>query len=120
MRRMQERTSWWNGPGGGREVLGIAWPLILANSFATLQLMLDRVLLGWHNSDQVGAAMTAIMLFSVPLTLLQCTVNYVTSFVAQYRGAGQPEFVGPAVWQAVYLALGTGAAFLCFHPMADA
>jgi MATE family multidrug resistance protein len=63
--------------------------------------------------------MTAVMLFWTPLTLLQFTVNYVTSFVAQYRGAGQPERVGPAVWQAIYLALATGAVFVSLHFMAD-
>src|SRR4051794_21870368 len=99
MRFMQERANWWNGPAGGREVLRIAWPLILANSFATLELMLDRILLSWHHSDEVGAAIAAAMLFWTPLTLFQFTINYVTSFVAQYRGASQPERVGPAVWQ---------------------
>ncbi len=111
--------NWWRGPAGGREVLRLAWPLILSNSFMTLQLNLDRVMLSRHSSDEVGAALAAVMLYWTPLSLFQFTVNYVTSFVAQYRGAGQPERVGPAVWQAIYLALFLGVVFLVLHPFAD-
>src|SRR5438874_892683 len=94
----------WRGPGGGREVLRIAWPLILSNSFWTIQIGMDRIFLGWRSSNDVAAAMAAAMMFWAPVTLLQFTVGYITTFVAQYRGAEQPERIGPVVWQGLFLA----------------
>lgn len=124
MRGMERagRTSlwagWWVGAGGGREVLRIAWPLILSNSFWMLQITLDRALLGHADKDMMAAAMAAAFLFWTPLTLFQSTAGYVTAFVAQYTGAGQPRRVGPAVWQALYLAVFSGLAFLLLLPLA--
>src|SRR3954452_16702434 len=85
----------WNGPGGGRELLALAWPLIVSNSFFTVQYAIDRALLSHHSSDEVGAAMAAVLLFWTPFALLQFTANYVTVFIAQYMGAGRPHRVGP-------------------------
>src|SRR5260370_15191133 len=40
------------------------------------------------------------------------------TFVAQYTGAGRPERVGPAVWQALYFAVVAGVAFIALWPLA--
>lgn len=109
----------WRGPGGAGEVLRIAWPLILSNSFWTIQIGMDRVFLGRRSSDDVAAAMAAAMLFWTPVTLLQFTVGYVTTFVAQYTGAGQPRRIGPVVWQALFLAVAGGLAFLLLLPLTE-
>jgi MATE family multidrug resistance protein len=102
----------WNGPGGGRELLALAWPLIVSNSFFTLQIAIDRALLSRHSSGEVGAAMAAVLLFWTPFALLQFTANYVTVFIAQYMGAGRPHRVGPAVGQSLYFSLFAGLAFV--------
>ena len=41
------------GPAGprARELLALAWPLILSNSFWTLQITLDRVFLSQDSPD---------------------------------------------------------------------
>src|SRR6516165_545518 len=81
--RMTKRT-WseaWRSDGGGSELLHLAWPLILSNSFWTLQIATDRILLSRSSSDAVAAAMVAAVLFWTPLTLLQNTANYATTFV---------------------------------------
>jgi len=98
--------------------LRLAWPLILSNSFWTLQIVLDRVLLSRSNSEAVGAGMAAALLFWTPINLLVSTANYVTTFVAQYVGAGQPHRVGPAVWQSMHFSLLGGLAFLLLVPAA--
>lgn len=108
----------WHAPGGWRAVGRLALPLILANSFWTLQITIDRVLLGRLSSDAVAAAMAGAMLFWTPLALLQSTAAYASTFVAQYYGAGRRERVGPAVWQAIHFSLLTGVAFLALVPLA--
>jgi MATE family multidrug resistance protein len=98
--------------GGTAELLRLAWPFILSNSVWTLQLLFDRILLSRYGTAEVGAAMASGILFWVPLSLFQGTAGYVTTFVAQYVGAGQLRRVGPVMWQALYFCLLSGVAFL--------
>lgn len=107
----------WHGEGGICELLGIAFPLILSNAFMTLQITIDRIFLSQYSSDAVAASMPAMLVFWTPLALLQNTTLYATTFVAQYLGAGRPQRIGPAVWQALYFAVGTGVAFLSLLPL---
>ncbi len=109
----------WQGIGGGRELLRLAWPLILSNSFWTLQIALDRILLSRASGAAVGAAMAAACLFWTPLVFLQNTASYATTFVAQYTGAGEPRRVGAAVWQALYFSLAAGVGFIGLLPFTD-
>lgn len=110
----------WSGPGGWGELWRLAWPLILANSFWTLQITIDRMFLGkFLSPEAVGAAMAAALVFWTPLALLQSTAAYATTFVAQYQGAGRPQRIGPAIWQALYFSLFTGLAFLLLLPAAE-
>jgi MATE family multidrug resistance protein len=105
-------------PGGVEELLRLAWPLILSNSFWALQIFLDRLLLARAGGDQVGAALATAILFWTPLCLFQNTSNYATTFVAQYSGAGRPQRIGPVVWQSLYFSLLGGAVFLALIPAA--
>lgn len=93
-------------------VLNIAWPLIIANSFWNLQLTIDRIFLGIHSTEALGAAMAVMGIFWVPMALLQQTASYVTTFVAQYYGAQEYEKIGASVWQALYVSLFGGVLFL--------
>ncbi len=93
-------------------ILSIAWPLIIANSFWNLQLTIDRVFLGMYSTEALGAAMAVMGIFWVPMALLQGTASYVTTFVAQYFGANEHNKIGSAVWQALYVSVIGGVAFI--------
>lgn len=105
--------------GGTRELLSLAWPFIVSNSVWTLQMLVDRVMLSRYGVDEVGAAMAAGICFWVPISLAQGTAGYVTTFVAQYMGAGQPRRVGPVMWQALYFSLVAGVLMLALAPLAE-
>src|SRR5262249_38074705 len=98
-------------PGGSRELIKLALPLVLSQSFMTIQIAVDRVLLSRHNPDEVAASFPAVMLFWLPFGLLQGVAAYVSTFVAQYTGANRPSRVGPAVWQGLYFAFVGGILF---------
>lgn len=95
-----------------KRILAIAWPLIIANSFWNLQLTIDRIFLGMHSTESLGAAMAVMGIFWVPMTLLQGTANYVMTFVAQYTGSQEHEKIGASVWQSLYVSVFGGLAFL--------
>ncbi|MGL4422254.1 MAG: MATE family efflux transporter, partial [Gemmataceae bacterium] len=105
-------------PGGSRELLKLAIPLILASSFTTIQFSVDRAFLSQHDPDAMGASMPAAMVFWLILSLFHGTAAYVSTFVSQYMGANRPERVGPAVWQGIYFALAAGTLFWFIAPLA--
>jgi MATE family multidrug resistance protein len=104
--------------GSTRELLRLAWPLVLSNSIWMAQIILDRILLGRASLTMLAAGFASTMMFWGFLTLFQYTANYATTFVAQYTGAGRPERVGPVVWQAIWFSLGIGLLFQLLHPLA--
>ncbi|MCE9533555.1 MAG: MATE family efflux transporter [Planctomycetes bacterium] len=101
-----------------RKLLVLAWPLILSNSFTTLQITIDRLFLSQLGPDAVSGATSAVMLFWTPFVLFHCVASYGTTFVAQYTGAGRPSRVGPAVWQALWFSLFAGLLSLLAIPFA--
>jgi MATE family multidrug resistance protein len=105
-------------PGGMRELWSMAWPLIVTNSFWTLQATIDRVFLAWYSEEAVAAAVPGALLFWTPFALLQNTVAYAGTFVAQYWGARRYQRIGPAVWQGIHLSWLLGLGFMCLAPMA--
>jgi MATE family multidrug resistance protein len=104
--------------GGSRELLSLALPLVVSQSFMTVQVFVDTILLAWHDPREMAASFPAIMWFWMVFGLLQVTAGYVSTFVAQYTGAGRKERVGPAVWQGIYFAVLSGLAFLLMVPAA--
>jgi multidrug resistance protein, MATE family len=105
-------------PGSSRELLTLALPLIVSQGFMTVQVFLDTVLLAWHDPREMTASFPAVMWFWLVFGLLQVTAGYVSTFVAQYTGAGRPERVGPAVWQGIHFAVLAGLLFLLMIPAA--
>ncbi len=98
-----------------KNLLHVAWPLIIANSFWNLQLTIDRIFLGMHSTEALGAAMTVMGVFWVPMALLQQTSAYITTFVAQYYGAKEEEKIGAAMWQSFHVAVVGGALFMLLN-----
>jgi len=88
--------------GGYREVIKIAFPLILSTSAMTLQMFVDRVFLMWYDRDAMSAAMLGGILSFVPFSFFLGTATYVNTFVSQYDGAKMRRRIGPAIWQSVY------------------
>ena len=94
------------------ELLKMAWPLIIANSFWNLQLTIDRIFLGMYSTESLGAALTVMGVFWVPMALLQQTSGYATSFISQFYGAKDTKSLVQYFWHAVIIALVGGILFL--------
>ena len=56
---MQNLKTRWNDPGGYREVLVIAIPLILSTATWSIQHFVDRMFLTWYSPEAIAAAMPA-------------------------------------------------------------
>ncbi len=108
----------WREESGYGEVLQIAFPLILSTGSWSLQHFIDRMFLTWYSPEAIAASMPAGMVNWTLVSVLMGTAVYVNTFVAQYFGARQPERIGPAVWQGIYLSILTIPLIAVFYPLA--
>ena len=115
---MRERAeAMWRGEGGGREVALVAYPLILGHLSFTIQTFVDRLLLTWYSPAAMAGAVTGLFAVWAIIALFTGTGEYLTTFVAQYLGAGRPERIGPALWQGIYFSLGAGVLVAALSPL---
>jgi MATE family multidrug resistance protein len=116
---LRRRTiAMWQGPGGGREVALVAYPLILAHLSFTVQTFVDRLLLTWYSTEAMAGAFTGLLSVWSIVALFTGTGEYLTTFVAQYLGAGRPGRIGPAMWQGIYFSAGAGVLVAALSPLA--
>lgn len=94
-----------NHEGRIRDVLKIAFPLVLAASAHALNLLSDRIMLSRYSEEAIAGSMAAgLTAFALSCFFLGI-IGYTGTFVAQYFGAGAKERVGTAVWQGIFLSL---------------
>ena len=108
----------WNAEGGYRQILVIAFPLILSTGSWSLQHFVDRMFLAWYSPESLAASTPAGILNYTVMSLFIGTAGYVSTFVAQYHGAGRPERIGPSVWQGIYISAIGAIAMALLIPLA--
>jgi MATE family multidrug resistance protein len=91
--------------GGYRELLKIAWPLIISTGSFSLLNFCDRMFLGWYSPEAFRAAVPAGILCFTMLCGFLALAAYSNTFVAQYFGAREYDKCSTATMQGVWLAL---------------
>jgi multidrug resistance protein, MATE family len=92
-------------PGGIREVVRVAWPLIISTGSFTLMQFVDRMFLAWHDAVSIQAALPAGILSFTLVSGFMAMAGYTNTFVAQYHGAGDRRGCSRATAQGVWLSL---------------
>lgn len=110
--------NWWRRRCGGREVLALALPLVVATCFWTVMNFTDRMFLLWHSDAAMAAALPAGLMHFTLLCFPFGLVTYLSTFVAQYFGAGRPERIGRIIWQGVWVAIVACPLILATIPLA--
>ncbi len=105
--------------GGYRHVLRVAWPMILSTSSAAIMHFADRMFVAWYSQDSLAASLPAGIASFLPLAFFIGLAAYVSTFVAQYCGAGREHRIGPAVWQGIYLGLVAMVLMWTLYPLAQ-
>lgn len=109
----------WSSEGGVREVLNLAFPLVLSTGSWSIQHFVDRMFLSWYSPEAIAAAMPAGILNFAVMSLFIGSASYVSTFVAQYNGADMDHRIGPALWQGIYFSILGGLFMLCLMPLAE-
>lgn len=105
-------------PGGIKEVLILALPMIISTACDGVMTFTDRLFLARVGSEQMNAAMGGgvtmqmLMFFFVGLT------GYSTALVAQYFGAGEKQNATKAAFQAILVTLLAWPVILLVKPLA--
>lgn len=105
-------------PGSLRELLALAIPLIISTGSLTLMQVVDRIYLTWDSPLALAASLPAALLHWTLISPVVGTAMYVSTFVAQYEGAGEPLRVGDSVRQGTIFAVVSGLFYLVFAPFA--
>lgn len=109
----------WSQPCGYKEILDLAWPLILSASAVTIQQFVDRIFLSWYSSEALAAAAPSGAFSFLAIGLFIGIVGYSNAFIAQYNGAGLNNRISSCVWQAIYLSIIFSALILCILPFSE-
>ncbi len=92
-------------PGGYRELLRIAYPLIVSTASFTLMQFADRVFLARYSSEAIQAALPAGILAFTLISFFHALAGYASAFVSQYHGSGDAVGCVRATAQALWLSL---------------
>lgn len=104
-------------PGGMRELVDTAYPLILSTASSTVMQFVNRVFLAHYGPDELAACVPAGLLSFVFACFFVGTASYTNAFVSQYHGRGKFASVSVAVWQGVWLAITAGLLLLLLTPL---
>jgi multidrug resistance protein, MATE family len=110
--------SWWSRPSGGRDVLRVAAPLVVSSLSWTIMTFVDRMFLYWVSGTAMAGAFSAGVAWFTLICLPLGICSYANTFVAQYDGARQHEWIGRVVWQAIWIAIGFAPILLAAVPLA--
>ena len=113
-----EQPSWWTRPGGYREVLTVALPLVVSSLSWTVMTFVDRVLLQWDSGEAMSASFAGGVVWFAACCLPLGICSYANTFVSQYHGAGRQREIGPAVWQGVWVAVASAPFLVALAPLA--
>lgn len=92
-------------PGGVREILSIAIPLVISNSAFMVMQFCDRIFLARYDDLAIQAALPAGILSFAMMSLFVAVAGYSGTLVAQYHGAGKPKQCVRATAQGILFTL---------------
>lgn len=109
--------SGYHKPGGIKELLVLAFPMIISTACDGVMTFTDRLFLARVGSEQMNAAMGGgitmqmLMFFFIGLT------GYSTALVAQYFGAGERHNSSKATFQAILITIAAWPIILLLKPV---
>jgi len=104
-------------PGGIREILSIAVPLVISNSAFMVMQFCDRIFLARYDDLAIQAALPAGILAFSMISLFVAVSGYSSTLVAQYHGSGQPRQCVRATAQGILFSLFCVPIFALLAPL---
>ena len=93
-------------PGGYREIMLIAYPLIIMSAGHTVMQFFDRKFLAANSTVDVAAALPAGILSFSMFCFFMVSANFTSALVAQAWGAKKADDCVKSCWNGFYFGLG--------------
>ncbi len=93
------------GKGGYGEIWKIAYPLMIMGASYIVLMITDRLLLAWHDTLEMSAAVPAGGLNFTLFSFYTVTINFTSALVAQYFGAKKRNQCVRTAWNSIYFAI---------------
>jgi MATE family multidrug resistance protein len=93
------------GGGSIREVLDLAYPVVLTTMSTTAMNVVDTAMVGRLGATEIAAVGFGGVLLWTFFSLFYGTTSGVQTFVSQADGAGEPRACGAWVWHGLYAVL---------------
>lgn len=113
--RMREE---WSCFGGFRDILLVAYPLLLQSAGSVVMQFCDRKFLSNSSTEEMAAALPAGHLVISLAVFFVATVGFSNPLTAQFFGAGRKEKCADVLWTAVAGALLCCVVMAAFMPFA--
>ncbi|MEI7633481.1 MAG: MATE family efflux transporter [bacterium] len=107
-------------PGGIREMLSIALPMVVSSACDTVMTFTDRLFLARLGPEQMNAAMAGGLTCFMLTTFFIGLTGYTTALAAQYLGAGRKDHCARAVTQSLLVCLAAYPVILACRPLGHA
>ena len=107
-----------SGPGSVRELLTIAFPMVVSSACETFMTFTDRLFLSRLGPEFMSASMGGWLASFTMLSFFMGLIGFSTALVAQYLGAGRKDRCSVVVVQASAVALVSCALVLVMLPLA--
>ncbi|MCE5185356.1 MAG: MATE family efflux transporter [Planctomycetaceae bacterium] len=106
------------GPGGIREMLAIAFPMVISSSCETVMTFTDRLFMARIGPEQMSAAMGGALTSFMMMTFFWGLVSFSTALVAQYLGSGRKHLCAEVITQGLILSVIAYPIILAARPLA--
>ncbi len=106
-----------HAPGGIRELLAIALPMVVSHACDTVMVFTDRLFLSQLGSVHMNASMAGGLTCFMAMTFFIGLIGYTTALVGQHLGASQKRQCAKATAQAFLIALAAYPLILLSRPL---
>lgn len=100
-----------------KELIQVAWPLIVTNACFVIMQFTDRVMLARYSGDALAACVPAGSLAFTFVALFMGLAGYSGVFIAQYHGQKKKANLTLSLWQGIWVSLIAGGLILALTPV---
>jgi multidrug resistance protein, MATE family len=118
MRFIRDYFKGYYQPGGMKDLLVMALPMMVSSSCDGIMTFTDRFFLSKTGSEQMNAAMGGFVTYQMLIFFFMGLIGYSSALVAQYYGAGQKSNAPVVTFQALLMALFSWPVVVLLKPLA--
>ncbi|MGQ9611055.1 MAG: MATE family efflux transporter [bacterium] len=103
-------------PGGYRQLLGLAYPIMITMISQTLMGLMDTIMVGRLGTSQLGAVGLSSTIIWTFFSFFNGLISSANTFISQDYGAKEHNKIGKTLWHYIYISLFSYVILIVFAP----